>query len=357
MAKIKYPNFPVLIVDDDVGVIKGCQLTLRSCGISNIVTCLDSGEVMPLLARQKIQVILLDLVMPNISGEELLRKIAEQYPHIPVVVLTGINEVETAINCMKTGAFDYMVKPVEEQRLVSVIRRAVEKQEERAEYQEFKQLVLKDALNYPQAFSEIITINKAMRSIFQYTEAIAKTNKPVLITGDSGVGKGLIAKAIHFISLRKGSFISVNTSGLDDNLFSDSMFGHKKGAYTSAADKRQGLVEQAAAGTLFLDEIGDLSIVSQTKLLRLLGEGEYFPIGADNPKRTDARFRTSVADLTIRLTSSALSTRSTTPLSPFQPIKATIAVKISTTAKPPPIFIPSFRFLNIIFSFINCDES
>jgi DNA-binding NtrC family response regulator len=290
LKKIKYPEFPVLIVDDEVEVIQGCELTLRSCGISNIITCLDSRNVIPLLAKQRIQVILLDLFMPHVSGEELLRDIKQQYPHIPVIIVTGMNQIETAIACMKAGAFDYMVKPVEGQRLISGIRHVVDKLEERNEYQKFKQLVLNDDLNDSEAFSQIITQNKKMRSIFQYVEAVAGTNQPVLITGDSGVGKGLIAKAIHTISLRSGSFVRVNIAGLDDNFFSDSLFGHLKGAFTSAAEKRQGLIEQATDGTLFLDEIGDLNPSGQIKLLRLLEDGEYFPVGSDFLKKTNARF-------------------------------------------------------------------
>ena len=290
VKKIKYPEFPILIVDDEVGIIQGCEMTLRSCGISNTMTCLDSRKVMPILSEQKIQVVLLDLNMPFLSGEELLREIKQHFPHIPVIILTGINSVETAINCMKAGAFDYMVKPVEELRLISGIRNAVEKLEDRGEHLKFKQLVLDDELNNPDAFSEIMTHNKKMRSIFQYIEAIASTSKPVLITGESGVGKGLIAKAIHTISQRRGSFVRVNIAGLDDSLFADTLFGHLKGAFTSAAEKRQGLLAQAVGGTLFLDEIGDLKLESQIKLLRLLEDGEYFPVGSDFVKTTDARF-------------------------------------------------------------------
>ncbi len=293
MGKIKYPEFPVLIVDDEAEVIQGCELILRTHGISNIVTCQDSRKVMPLLAEQEVQAILLDLVMPYLSGEELLHDIKQLYPHIPIIVITGIDKVDTAINCMKAGAFDYMVKPVEELRLISSIRHAVNRIEERNEYQAFKQLVLNDDLNSPEGFSQIITRNKKMRAIFQYVEAIAGTRQPVLITGDSGVGKGLIAESIHTISQRSGSFSRINIAGLDDTLFSDSLFGHLRGAFTGAAEIRQGLIEQAASGTLFLDEIGDLNPASQIKLLRLIEDSEYFKVGSDHLKKTDARFITA----------------------------------------------------------------
>jgi DNA-binding NtrC family response regulator len=152
-----------------------------------------------------------------------------------------------------------------------------------------KAQVLSDTLKQPEAFSEIITTNAAMRAIFQYAEAIAVSPRPVLITGETGVGKELIARAVHTLSNRSGAFVPVNVAGLDDQVFADTLFGHKKGAFTDAREARKGLIERATGGTLFLDEIGDLSLTSQVKLLRLLQEGEYFPLGADVAKRSDAR--------------------------------------------------------------------
>jgi DNA-binding NtrC family response regulator len=144
-------------------------------------------------------------------------------------------------------------------------------------------------MEHPEAFSEIITDSEAMRSIFQYIEAISNTSQPVLITGETGVGKELVARAIHKLSNRKGDFAAVNVAGLDDNIFADTLFGHKKGAFTGADQPRSGMIEQASGGTLFLDEIGDLSPASQVKLLRLLQDGEYFPLGSDIVKHSDAR--------------------------------------------------------------------
>lgn len=144
-------------------------------------------------------------------------------------------------------------------------------------------------MEHPEAFSEIITNSPTLRSIFQYIEAISSSPQPVLITGETGVGKELVAKAIHQLSQRKGTFVPVNVAGVDDNVFADTLFGHRKGAFTGADQARSGLVEQASGGTLFLDEIGDLSPASQVKLLRLLQDGEYFPLGSDVGKRSDAR--------------------------------------------------------------------
>lgn len=285
----KFPTWPVLVVDDEIEAMKGCEFILRSAGISNTMLCQDSRDVMPFLEDHETCAVLLDLSMPHISGEELLPKIIERHPHVPVIILTGANEVETAVRCMRTGAFDYMVKPVEESRLVSGVERAVELSELRQEYSSFKSRVIANVLERPEAFSEIVTNNQTMRSIFQYVETIARTNQPVLLTGETGTGKELIAKALHTLSNRTGSFIAANVAGLDDQLFADTLFGHVKGAYTGAEEARPGLIAQASGGTLFLDEIGDLSFPSQVKLLRLLQEREYFPLGADVPKRTDAR--------------------------------------------------------------------
>jgi DNA-binding NtrC family response regulator len=149
--------------------------------------------------------------------------------------------------------------------------------------------VLSDQLEHPEAFSEIVTNSVSMRSIFQYIEAISISPQPVLITGETGVGKELVAKAIHTLSNRKGNFVPVNVASLDDNIFADTLFGHKKGAFTGADQARSGLIEQASGGTLFLDEIGDLSPTSQIKLLRLLQDGEFFPLGSDIVKHSDAR--------------------------------------------------------------------
>jgi DNA-binding NtrC family response regulator len=152
-----------------------------------------------------------------------------------------------------------------------------------------KEHLLSDTMENPEAFEDIVTRSRAMHSIFQYIEAIAQTTLPVLVTAETGAGKEMVAKAIHKASGRKGDFVPVNIAGLDDNLFSDTLFGHEKGAFTGADSKRVGLIGKAAGGTIFLDEIGDLAIESQVKLLRLLEDRTYHPIGSDTPLPTDAR--------------------------------------------------------------------
>jgi DNA-binding NtrC family response regulator len=229
------------------------------------------------------------LTMPHISGNELLSEIHDSHPHIPVIIVTGTNEVKAAVECMKAGAFDYMVKAVEEKRLVSGVNRAIEIRKLRREYSDLKAKFMSNKLSYPEAFSHIITQNKRMQTIFLLFESIAKTNEPVLIIGETGVGKYLIAKAIHEVSERGGPFIDINVAGFDDTMFADSLFGHKKGAFTGAVESRAGLAQKAKGGTLFLDEIGDLTFPSQVKLLKFLDTREYYPLGSDLAMRSDAR--------------------------------------------------------------------
>jgi DNA-binding NtrC family response regulator len=285
-----YPSFGILLVDDEEAWLRSLSMALGlSGGISNIVRCSDSREVMGILARKEIGLVLLDLNMPNLSGEQLLSSIVEEHPEIPVIVVSGLNQVETAVDCMKRGGFDFFVKTVEEGRLVQGVQRAIRMIELQRENREMQSRLLSDRLEHPEAFAEIVTGDPAMRPIFRYIEAVSRSSQPVLITGESGVGKELVARTIHRLNRAQKKLVSVNVAGLDDNVFSDTLFGHTRGAFTGAEASRKGMVEHAADGTLFLDEIGDLSIPSQVKLLRLLQEGEFFPLGSDLPKRMNAR--------------------------------------------------------------------
>jgi DNA-binding NtrC family response regulator len=285
-----YPYFGVLLVDDEPAWLRSLSLTLeRSAGISNISTCQDSRKVMDLLETQEIGLVLLDLTMPNLAGDELLGMIAERHPEIAVIIISGMNQIESAVNCIKLGAFDYFVKTVEEDRLVSGVLRAIRMLELERQNREMSSRMLSGALKCPEAFAGIVTTDRAMHAIFSYIEAVALSSEPLLIMGESGVGKELIAKAVHTLSGCSGQLVAVNVAGLDDTVFADTLFGHMRGAFTGADQARRGMIEEAADGTLFLDEIGDLSIPSQVKLLRLLQEGEYFPLGSDRPKRLRAR--------------------------------------------------------------------
>ena len=289
MKQATFPSLPVLLVDDEEQFLLSASFVLSADGINNIVTCQDSREVMPALSQRDFSVVVLDMNMPHLPGWELLPMIVRDFPDTPVIIITGIDEVTTAVDCMKSGARDYIVKPVDDERFLAVIKLAIEMKEIQSENALLKEYLLSDKLKHPEAFSSIVTRSGAMRSIFKYVEAIAGNPMPILITGETGVGKELVANAIHKLSGRTGGFVPVNIAGVDDALFSDALFGHMRGAFTGAVRDRKGLIEQAAGGTLFLDEIGDLGRESQVKLLRLLQEGKYYPIGSDVPKPTDAR--------------------------------------------------------------------
>ena len=289
MTNSSATSLPVVLVDDESTVLLSSRTILGSAGIKNVVTLEDSRELMPLLARQQVALVVLDLFMPYVSGTQLLPEIIREHPGTPVIVMTASQEIETAVACMKDGAFDYLVKPVEESRFVSSVRRALELGALRRQMDALKHSLISDRLENGEAFSSIVTASRKMRSLFQYLEAVAGSGEPVLITGETGTGKELLAEAVHRLSGRSGEFVPVNVAGLDDALLSDTLFGHRKGAFSGADTSREGMVARAAGGTLFLDEIGDLSAASQIKLLRLLQERQYFPLGSDVAKISDAR--------------------------------------------------------------------
>lgn len=278
----------VLIIDDDHNLSRTLSDILRLGGFDPI-TAANGAEGLALLLKNTVDVVLIDLGLPDIPGVALLTKIRSDYPSIQAVILTGNTTLETAIECMKEGACDYLVKPMDGDRLIASIRRAVELRSLSDEVISLKRLPLPDKLANEADFAPIVTGNRQMREIFRYIEVIAVSRQPVLITGETGVGKELYARTIYKVSKCPGAFVAVNVAGLDDMTFSDTLFGHKKGAYTGADRNREGLVGKAADGTLFLDEIGDLAESSQIKLLRLIQEQEYYRLGSDTPIKSSAR--------------------------------------------------------------------
>jgi DNA-binding NtrC family response regulator len=304
MSNGENPELPVLLVDDEQTVLSSMSKVLRSAGIDNLLICADSREVLPLLDRQEAEVVLLDIAMPHLTGDVLLAKIHDLYPHIPVIMVTASEEIDMAVRCMKEGAFDYMVKAVEPNRLISGVQRAIEMRRLARRYHSLRERLLAEKLSHPEYFHPIVTRNHRVQAIFRFIESIAPTVETVLITGETGTGKELFAEAIHAASGRRGPLVKVNTAGLDDSVFADTLFGHSKGAYTGADSDRKGLAQQANSGTLFLDEIGDLSAASQIKLLRLLESREYYPLGSDLPRSTSARFVVATQQLLLELVAS-----------------------------------------------------
>jgi len=290
MSETRYPSIPILLVDDEVSWLRGMSLVLhREVGIDNCLVCNDSREVLGILDTLEVSVVLLDVTMPNLTGEELLGQIRERHPHLPVIMITGRNQADIAVRCMKQGAFDYFIKTTETERIVAGVMRAISLSHLREENRKLRKTIFAAGPEHPEFFAEFVTASPKMLSIFRYIEAIAGSPEPVLITGESGVGKELIARAVHGAGRSKGPWIAVNVAGLDENAFTDTLFGHVKGAFTGADKERGGMIEKARGGTLFLDEIGDLSLSCQTKLLRLLQEGEFYPLGSDHPRKSTAR--------------------------------------------------------------------
>lgn len=285
MTLKQHPFDPILVIDDEESILLSVDTILQMAGMNNVITCSDSRQAIAIVEQRAPSVVLLDLNMPHVNGEAIIEKLTAYHPRVPIIVITGRIDAETAVDCMKSGASDYIVKPVAEERLLAAVQKAL-----RA-----SQVGLNTTgdptgrLNHLELFRAIITNSSRMYTIFEYIESIATTDQPVLVRGETGTGKELIARAIHDVSGKSGNFVAVNVAGLDDNVFSDTLFGHVRGAFTGADSDRAGLIERAAGGTLFLDEIGDLNQASQVKLLRLLQENEYMPLGHDGIRHSSAR--------------------------------------------------------------------
>lgn len=285
-----YPQLPILLVDDEPDWLESFSFTLEyNAGINHVICCDQSSKVMELLQKQPVSMVILDMTMPPPTGEDLLPLICQDYPDVPVIVLSGLNQLDTAVKCMKLGACDYFTKTTEISHLLAGLKRILHQQDLLREVQTLKSGLLKTELQRPEVFEALVTSSPVMYSVFKYLEAVAPSNEPVLITGESGAGKELIAQAIHRLSCDQGPWVAVNVAGLDDNTFSDTLFGHVRGAFTGADRAREGMISKAAGGVLFLDEIGDLPMQSQIKLLRLLQEREYFPLGSDTPRMMETR--------------------------------------------------------------------
>lgn len=284
-----YPQCPVLLVDDEATVLESLETALNLAGVTNTHGLTDSSIVIEYLKTNSVCVIIMDLLMPGVSGMELLGQIHEAHPEVPVIVVTGVNEVRSAVDCMKLGAKDYLIKPVERNELIASVKHSLELIEAKQEVESLKDILFARDNSTPSAYENIVGAHAKMTGVFKYLHAIRFSRKPVLITGETGVGKDLLARAYHNDCGLPGDFVTVNVAGLDDNMFSDTLFGHTKGAFTGATNSRRGQLREAQGGTIFLDEIGDMSVSSQIKLLRLVQNGEYLPLGSETTKISDAR--------------------------------------------------------------------
>ena len=279
----------IVIIDDDSIILSSMELVLESEGYKNTKTFQNGLNALEYITEENTSIILLDLNMPYISGQQVLKKLKETYPSIPVIVVTGQNDLETAIKTMKLGAYDYLVKPIDIERVAVSVKNALKYRELNNSLILLKKQFFLEELKQPEVFSEIVTKDPAMLKIFHYLSAISDSRQPVLITGETGVGKELFAKAIHNLSNLFGDFVAMDVSSYDSSMFSDALFGHVRGAYTGAEMNRSGLIKTAESGTLFLDEIGDLNLELQSILLRVIQEHEYRQGGSDKLIRTNAR--------------------------------------------------------------------
>ncbi|MCJ7523762.1 MAG: sigma-54 dependent transcriptional regulator [Candidatus Aminicenantes bacterium] len=289
MDESRNDQLPIVLVDDETQVLLLYSGLLKGAGIESVITLDDSRRVLPFLRENRAAAVLTDMNMPFLGGRELLVQIRQEFPEVPVIIVTGVDDIGTAVECMRLGASDYLVKPVEKSRLISSLQRTLEIARLQDQVSSLTRHLLSEGLRNPGAFAHLVSGSRKMLALFKYVEVVADSPYPALIVGETGVGKELVARALHLAGDPNRPFVGVNVAGLDDNMFSDTLFGHKKGAFTGAEAHRDGLISQAQDGTLFLDEIGDLNPTSQVKLLRLIQEKEYYPLGIDQPKKTNAR--------------------------------------------------------------------
>jgi len=278
----------ILIVDDEEIVIKSC-LRILAGDEFQVESVQDGREALKKIEENPYDVVILDIMMPSIDGLEVLRRVKETHPNVDVIMITGLSQVDTAVQAMKLGAFDYISKPFEPDELTLVVFRALER---RRLLQE--NFTLRSEVSSKYRFENIIGLSPQMQAVYRLIAQCAPTSSTVLITGESGTGKELIARAIHYNSLRKDKpFVAVDCNALSENLLESELFGHVKGAFTSAVVNKKGMFEIAGSGTLFLDEIGNISMSIQAKLLRVLQEREFRAVGDTRTQTANFRLVTA----------------------------------------------------------------
>ncbi|MFP6806257.1 MAG: nitrogen regulation protein NR(I) [Pseudomonadales bacterium] len=270
----------IWVVDDERSIRWVLDKALSREGMD--VTCFEDGEsLLAQLESSKPNVIISDIRMPGINGLELLKVIQDRFSEIPVIIMTAQSDLDSAVSSIQGGAFEYIPKPFEIDEVIAVVDRALLHQQE---------ATLEPEDDAPDAAPEIIGKSPAMQEVFRAIGRLSKSNVSVLISGQSGTGKELVAHALHRHSTRMNNpFIPLNMAAIPQDLIESELFGHERGAFTGANQLRRGRFEQADGGTLFLDEIGDMPPETQTRLLRVLSDGEFYRVGGHNPLKTDVR--------------------------------------------------------------------
>jgi len=279
------PKAKVLVVDDEEIVLKSCRRILEGEG-HQVFIALSGKKAFEILASEPIDIVITDIKMPGMDGMELLERMKKEYPDVLVIMITGYSTVQSAVQAMKLGAFDYIPKPFTPDEVVVVVERAMEKKS-----LVFENIYLRKELEAKYSFENIIGSSPRMQEVYKLIRKVAPTDSTVLIRGESGTGKELIARAIHFNSPRKSKpFVPVDCGVLAQELLESELFGHVKGSFTGAIVTKPGLFEVADGGSIFLDEIGDTNSNFQSKLLRVLQEREFTPVGGVTSRKVDLRF-------------------------------------------------------------------
>jgi DNA-binding NtrC family response regulator len=290
MESIPQNHSPVLVVDDDEGLLLSIKATLVSSGLPEPALVSDSRRVMDLVHKYDFQLILLDLMMPQLTGMEVLQTIKAESPDVDCIIVSAIDDVSSAVQAMSLGASDYLVKPLNSDKLIALVNRTLEKVNLQHELAQFGRKKVFSNLKNPEAFKDMVAEDEAMALVFHQVEAVAGTDYSVVINGESGTGKEMLARVIHNLSHRSDApFFAVNMASFSKTIFEDEFFGHTKGAYTDAGNDKIGFFEAADSGTLFLDEITELDPSLQGKLLRVIEERELYRLGSTEIRNVDVR--------------------------------------------------------------------
>ncbi|MFC2133882.1 sigma-54-dependent transcriptional regulator [Bacteroidota bacterium] len=274
----------ILIADDEKAIRDSLKLVLTEEGFS-ADTATDGEEALQKIRDENYDLVISDIKMPNVDGMQLLTEAAKISPDTFFMIMTAYASVQTAIEALRKGAYDYLIKPVEFDDLMIRIKHLIDYKRLSLENK-----VLRQRVSSEEGFEKIIGKSEPMKKVFDLIKHVAPTNSSVIIFGKSGTGKELVAKAIHYNSQRKDKiFLPINCGAISENLIESELFGHKKGSFTGATEDKQGLFKVADGGTLLLDEIGDLPLNLQVKLLRAIEDKEFYPVGGTKPVQTDVR--------------------------------------------------------------------